>query len=128
EQVSEETGCWLYIVAHLPHSRLHFANYTSSCLSNEGPSTLNEIHQLSNKMFASLQCARRVDAAELVASLQNSQSAITILEAERDALLKEQEQKSDESRRLQQENAYKDMLIRQFQEAQARAPQTSETE
>ncbi|KAJ7591273.1 hypothetical protein C8J56DRAFT_742939, partial [Mycena floridula] len=73
DQLSNETGGWIYIVAHHPSLRHQYINYCSPRLSNEGGDALDDAHAAVHDLFTGLQMSRRTDATQLAAQLAQSQ-------------------------------------------------------
>ncbi|KIK52152.1 hypothetical protein GYMLUDRAFT_146635, partial [Collybiopsis luxurians FD-317 M1] len=77
EQLREETGCWLYLAAQHPNVHENFAHYTSRRLTLDWIPTLNTVHNKTNKLFVSLQCSCRSNAAELSTDLITKEAALS---------------------------------------------------
>ncbi|KIK55194.1 hypothetical protein GYMLUDRAFT_145556, partial [Collybiopsis luxurians FD-317 M1] len=77
ERLGEEMGCWLYLAAQHPNVHENFAHYTSCRLTLDWIPTLDNVHNQTNKLFISLQCSRRSNAAELSANLMAKEAALS---------------------------------------------------
>ncbi|KIK50859.1 hypothetical protein GYMLUDRAFT_144628, partial [Collybiopsis luxurians FD-317 M1] len=77
EQLGEETGCWMYLAAQHPNAHESFTHYTSRRLTLDWIPTLDSLHNETNKLFVSLQCSRRSNAAELSADLIAKEAALS---------------------------------------------------
>jgi hypothetical protein len=73
EQVSHETGCWLFLTAQHANSTSPFIHYTSPRLRRESKQEVAGLATEFGKLFGSLTTSRRQDAKELHLKLIASQ-------------------------------------------------------
>ncbi|KAJ7583991.1 hypothetical protein C8J56DRAFT_1054514 [Mycena floridula] len=89
EDLSHETGCWLYIVGQHTAARRGHMSFVSDRLSREAPPQFDEGNQLISSSIYALTVAHRSTATELAIALQ-----------EKDELLKQQAAELDQLRSL----------------------------
>ena len=73
ENISNETGCWLYFAAQHPTASAPFIHYASPRLRRDAKPQVTEIQQQLVKMFSALQTSRRQEAMELAVELAQAQ-------------------------------------------------------
>ncbi|KAF9029755.1 hypothetical protein BDP27DRAFT_1533038 [Rhodocollybia butyracea] len=108
EQLSAETGCWLYLATAHPNSRSPFVHYTSQRLLQE-PSfpLLDELHNTANKMFYVLKNTQHSTASSLATDLHNTNEKLAEAQLEANQLRAELERLS----RLAKENRLTEDLL-----------------
>jgi hypothetical protein len=112
EQVSHETGCWLFLTAQHANSTSSFIHYTSPRLRRESRPEVTDLVSQFGKLFGSLLAARRQDAKELHSKLvesQNKEAAVTQelsdVRDHQEALQTEADNARQDLLRVQTENA-----------------------
>ncbi|KAF8881352.1 hypothetical protein BD779DRAFT_1445562 [Infundibulicybe gibba] len=73
EQISSETGCWLFFTAQHLTARAPFIHYSSPRILREGEEDIESIINQFNEIFAKLTAARRHDAREMHVKLVEAQ-------------------------------------------------------
>ncbi|KAE9394039.1 hypothetical protein BT96DRAFT_828277, partial [Gymnopus androsaceus JB14] len=76
EEISHQTGCWLYLAAHHPNVSGGFVHYASPRLLTEGPEQAETMHKAAKATFHGLKLARVQEAAQLSADLLNTQAQL----------------------------------------------------
>jgi hypothetical protein len=93
ENLSNETGCWLYFAAQHPTASSPFVHYSSPRIRRDAKPQLIEIQQQFLKIFSALQTSRRHEAMELAVELAQAQEqhkeAAAEVEQVRNALAEE---------------------------------------
>jgi hypothetical protein len=108
ENLSHETGCWLYLGGQHVTASSGFTHYASPRLRRDAKNPLAEIQQKFNAMFTALVSSRRREAVDLAMQLTQAQE-----------LQKEAETEAEEARLALAEEqltaATKDALIARLQ-------------
>lgn len=76
EEISHETGCWLYLAAHHPNAGGDFIHYASARLVREGSKYTDTMHASAKATFTGLKLSRRRETAELAGELVSTKSAL----------------------------------------------------
>ncbi|KAJ6536761.1 hypothetical protein DFH09DRAFT_931165, partial [Mycena vulgaris] len=74
EQVSQETGCWLFFSAQHMFAKVPFLHYASPRIRKEGRKEVEEITNHFNRLFLSLIAARNQDSKEMHKKLLDAQA------------------------------------------------------
>ncbi|KAJ7617487.1 hypothetical protein DFH06DRAFT_945293, partial [Mycena polygramma] len=82
EQVSHETGCWLYFASQHVSARDPFLHYASPRIRREGRAEVQDITNQFNGLFLSLIAARNQDSKELHKKLQIAAAKEAVVEKE----------------------------------------------
>lgn len=118
ENLSIETGCWLYIVGQHTTATTPFIHYVSPRLRGEAVDEVNIIHTNFSRLLSSLVSSRRREASEIAMELDGAKAELSqvtqVAEEQRQELERQKEQLEKQA-----------SLILQLQQAQQAAQETS---